>query len=351
MGVRDQAARWPTTAKQEGTGMQMRDFGRTGLKTSVFGFGCGNVGGLMVRGDPVVQERTVARALAVGINYFDTAVQYGNGVSETNLGRVWAKLKPNAIVGTKVRLTREERADIAGAVARSLDGSLKRLGMSCVDIFHLHNAITLDGAGESLSAKTVLEEVVPAFEKLRQQGKLRFFGITAIGDTGALHQVIDSGAFHSAQIIYNMLNPSAGTAVPAGYPAQDYDRLLDHALTAGVGTVGIRTLAGGALTGIAERHPIASPPPKPIGSALSYEGDLQRAQRFVPLVREGFAANLAELSTRFVISHSGIGTVLVGMATPTEFEQALTAVEKGKLPVAALGLLTELQRGFVGEQR
>jgi aryl-alcohol dehydrogenase-like predicted oxidoreductase len=331
--------------------MQMRDFGRTGLKTSALGFGCGSVGGLMVRGNPAEQERTVARALAAGINYFDTAVQYGNGVSETNLGRVWAKLKPNAIIGTKVRLTQAERTDIAGAVTRSLDGSLKRLGMGCVDIFHLHNAITRDGAGESLSAKTVLEEVVPAFEKLRQHGKLRFLGITAVGDTEALHQVIDSGAFHSAQISYNMLNPSAGTAVPAGYPAQDYARLLDHTLAADVGTVGIRALAGGALTGIAERHPIASPPPEPIGSALSYEGDLQRARRLAPLVREGFAANLAEVAVRFVISHSGISTVLVGMATPAEFEQALTAVEKGKLPAAALALLADLQRGFIGEQR
>lgn len=331
--------------------MQMRDFGRTGLKTSVFGFGCGNVGGLMVRGNPAERERTVARALAAGINYFDTAAQYGNGVSETNLGRVWAKLKPNAIVGTKVRLTLAERADIASAVARSLEGSLKRLGMGCVDILHLHNAITLDGAGESLSAKTVLEEIVPAFEKLRRQGKMRFLGITAVGDTEALHRVIDSGAFHSAQIGYNMLNPSAGASVPAGYPAQDYARLLDHTLAAGVGTVGIRALAGGALTGIAERHPIAGPPPEPIGSAMSYGVDQQRARRLAPLVREGFAANLAEVAVRFVISHSGISTVLVGMATPDEFEQALTAVEKGKLPAAALALLADLQRGFVGEPR
>jgi L-galactose dehydrogenase/L-glyceraldehyde 3-phosphate reductase len=82
--------------------MEMRDFGRTGLRVSVFGFGCGAVGGLMVRGAPVDQERAVARALEAGINYFDTAVLYGNGASETNLGRVWAKLKPAAHIGTKV---------------------------------------------------------------------------------------------------------------------------------------------------------------------------------------------------------------------------------------------------------
>ena len=57
--------------------MEMRVFGRTGMRLSVLGFGCGAVGGLMVRGDALEQERTVARAIAVGVNYFDTAVQYG----------------------------------------------------------------------------------------------------------------------------------------------------------------------------------------------------------------------------------------------------------------------------------
>ena len=254
--------------------MEMRDFGRTGMRVSVFGFGCGAVGGLMVRGALADQERAVARALEVGINYFDTAVQYGNGASETNLGRVWAKLKPAAHVGTKVRFTQAERGNIARAAAASLNGSLRRLGMDHVDIFHLHNAITADGRDESFSVKMVLEEVVPAFETLRQQGKTRFLGITAVGETAALHQVIDSGAFQSAQVSYNMLNPSAGMAIPAGYPAQDYGRLLDHTTAAGVGTIGIRALAGGALSGAADRHPIASAPPEPIGSAMSYQADL-----------------------------------------------------------------------------
>jgi aryl-alcohol dehydrogenase-like predicted oxidoreductase len=68
--------------------MHLRVFGRTGMQLSVLGFGCGAVGGFMVRGDPADQERTIARAIAAGVNYFDTAVQYGNGESEKNLGRV-----------------------------------------------------------------------------------------------------------------------------------------------------------------------------------------------------------------------------------------------------------------------
>src|SRR5580658_7116832 len=108
--------------------MQLRTFGRTGLKLSVLGFGCGAVGGLMVRGEHADQERTVARALAAGVNYFDTAVQYGNGESEKNLGRVLQTLKPaDVFVGTKVRLPARDFTRIADAVTQSLEGSLARL--------------------------------------------------------------------------------------------------------------------------------------------------------------------------------------------------------------------------------
>jgi aryl-alcohol dehydrogenase-like predicted oxidoreductase len=332
--------------------MDMRVYGRTGMRLSVLGFGCGAVGGLMVRGDPRDQERAIARALAVGVNYFDTAVQYGDGESEKNLGRVLQNLKPaDAVVGTKVRLPGAEFGRIADTVSKSLDGSLTRLRRERVDIFHLHNAITEHGGGEALSVAQVLEEVVPAFERLRQQGKTRFLGLTAIGDTRALHQVIDAGGFDSAQVVYNMLNPSAAEALPENYPAQDYGRLFDHTKAAGTGVIGIRVLAGGALSGSSERHPIASPPPEPIGSAMSYDADIARARRLMPLVAEGFAASLTEAATRFAIGHPAVGTILVGMATPQQFEDALAAVEKGPLPPAALQRLETLRQGFVGEPR
>ena len=139
---------------------------------------------------------------------------------------------------------------IADAVTTSLEGSLARLRLDRVDIFHLHNPITETGGGSALSVRQVLDDVVPAFERLRQQGKIRFLGLTAVGDTAALHQVIDARAFDSAQVVYNMLNPSAADELPANYPAQDYGRLFDHTKAAGVGVVGIRVLAGGALSGL-----------------------------------------------------------------------------------------------------
>ena len=100
--------------------MQLRTFGRTGMQISVLGFGCGAVGGLMVRGDPADQDRTIARAIEAGVNYFDTAVQYGNGESENNLGRVLQNLKPaDVIVGTKVRVPPGEFGRIAETVKLS----------------------------------------------------------------------------------------------------------------------------------------------------------------------------------------------------------------------------------------
>jgi len=332
--------------------MELRVFGRTGMQLSVLGFGCGAVGGLMVRGDPADQERTIARAIDAGVNYFDTAVQYGDGESEKNLGRVLHRLKPaNAIVGTKVRVPASEFGRIGNVVTASLEASLTRLRLDRVDIFHLHNPITEAGGGSALSVRQVLGDVVPAFERLRGQGKTRFLGITAVGDTNALREVISSRAFDSAQVVYNMLNSSAAAELPANYPAQDYGRLFDLTQAAGVGVVGIRVLAGGALSGSAERHPIASPAPEPIGSAMNYDADLERASRLMPLVREGFAASLTEAATRFAISHPAMGTILVGMATPQQFEDALAAVLRGPLPQAALERLSALRQGFSGEPR
>src|SRR4051812_49975763 len=90
--------------RSRSTTMEMRDFGRSGIRVSLLGFGCGAVGGLMVRGDPADQERTIARALEAGVNYFDTAVQDWEGAFARNPRRGLKKLKPRrAAIGTKGR--------------------------------------------------------------------------------------------------------------------------------------------------------------------------------------------------------------------------------------------------------
>jgi L-galactose dehydrogenase/L-glyceraldehyde 3-phosphate reductase len=341
----------PRGSSEEAATVEKRRFGRTGLDLSVLGFGCGAVGGLMIKGDAADQERAVWRALELGINYFDTAQMYGDGQSEINLGRVLKALKPDCHVGTKVRLPPTERGRIGQAIAASLEASLKRLQRDSIDLFQFHNAIVDTTKGADFSAETVLDEVVPAFERLRAQGKFRFFGITANGETPALHRVIDAKAFDTAQASYNLLNPSPGAAVPAGYPAQDYGNLLGHAKAADMGIIVIRVLAGGAISGTEERHPLGSPPPAPIGSGADYRRDVERARRFEPLVSEGHADSLIEASIRYVIAQSAVSTVLVGYSTMEHLEYAVRAIEKGPLSPAALARIAEIQRGFAGEPR
>src|SRR5439155_1485992 len=105
------------------------------------GFGCGNVGGLMVRGTAAERERAIARAVELGINYFDTAPSYGDGQSEQNLSAALRSRRATVYVGTKFRLDAADLRDVRRAIGYSLDASLKRLGMERVDLLQLHNNI------------------------------------------------------------------------------------------------------------------------------------------------------------------------------------------------------------------
>jgi len=326
--------------------MEYRVLGRTGLRVSALGFGCGDVGGLMVRGAPADRERGVARALELGINYLDTAPAYGSGESEKNLGQVLRALKPQVIVGTKWRLVAADLADVGGAVARSVETSLGRLGLERVDLLHLHNLIGRVGEERPLGVARVLEVIVPAVRRLQEQGKVRFFGVTASGETGALHRTLASGAIDTAQTVFNLLNPSGAYEVPAGYPAQDYDRLLTLGQEQRVGTIGIRVLAGGALSGQVARHPTAIPTVAPIASGPDYATDAQRARALEPLVAQGHAGSVVEAALRFAITGPALSTVLIGCSDLGQLEFAAAAVNKGPLPPAALASLREIWAQF-----
>ena len=197
----------------------------------------------------------------------------------------------------------------------------------------------------------MLGEVVPAFERLREQGKTRFYGITAVGDTPALHRVVDARVFDTAQVSYNLLNPSAGAAVAPGYPAHDFGNLLAHTKAADMGVIAIRVLAAGALSGTEQRHPLGSPSVEPIGSGSSYRIDVERARRLEPLVREGYADSLIELAIRFVISHEAVSTALVGISTLEHLEYAAAAANKGPLPRETIERIAAVQNDFLGEPR
>jgi aryl-alcohol dehydrogenase-like predicted oxidoreductase len=328
------------------TSMEYRTLGRTGLKVSALAFGCGDVGGIMVRGAPADRERAVARAVELGINYLDTAPSYGSGQSERNTGAVLRALRPDVLVGSKCRLSPADLADVPGALTRSVDTSLSLLGIPRLDLFHLHNPMARIRSERRLGLGDVLDAVAPAARRLQEQGKIRFFGVTALGETGALHRALASGAIDTAQVCLNLLNPTAVHPVPSGFPAQDFDQLAVLGHEHGVGTIGIRVLAGGALTGQVARHPIAIPAVDPIASGPDYATDASHARIFEPLVKEGLAQSVLEAAFRFALSTDAMSTVLIGTSDLTQLEFAAASVAKGPLPAPALdrlrGLWSEL---------
>jgi len=331
--------------------MNYRTLGKSGLRVSALGFGCGNVGGLMIRGAPAERERAVARALELGINYFDTAPSYGEGISEQNLGLALKALRATPYVGTKFSLAASERGNVAAAVRRSLEASLRRLGLERVDLLQLHDRIVADpaaGRDRAADLALVLGEIVPALEKLRTQGKTRLYGITALGDTEALHRALASGALDTAQVCLNVLNPSASVDVPPGFPGQDFRRLLSVAGEQRVGVIVIRAAAAGALSGTETRHPIAVPSVEPIASGRDYATDVQRARTLGALLEEGHVDSLIEASLRFALTDEAVSTVLLGYSSVEQLEYAAAALAKGPLPPPALTRLVGLWRRFTG---
>ena len=123
--------------------MQLRNVGSSDLVVSEVAFGCGGNAGLMVRGERREQVRVVARALELGVTYFDNAPDYGNGAAERNLGLVLKELGTRPVLNSKVEIRAADLVDIAGHVVRSTEASLTRLGVDQLDMLQIHNGPSL----------------------------------------------------------------------------------------------------------------------------------------------------------------------------------------------------------------
>ncbi len=319
--------------------MEYRTLGKNGPRVSLLGFGCGAIGGLLVKGDPSEQRRTVARALEAGVTYFDTAPAYGNGRSEETIGPLLKELNADVVIGTKFRLAPEDLPNAAVRIREQLEASLKRLGRDSVDLFNLHNRVGVDLSGNqgALSVEDVLGPVAEGLAKVREAGLTRLIGITGLGNTADLHTVVGSGLFDSVQTYVNAINPSAGWAVQGSGGAQNFDRLLDTMQQAGAGGVGIRVLAAGALAGtpLEGRHQNAGDPGRGLTAGGEYNDDLERGRRLGELAAELHLESAAELSYRLVIRHPALSTALVGASEYSQLEDAIRWVERGPLDDAA----------------
>jgi aryl-alcohol dehydrogenase-like predicted oxidoreductase len=305
--------------------MQYRTIGKTGLRVSEIGFGCGNNAVLMVKASYEDQLQAVRHALDLGINYFDTAFAYGLGKSEENLGRILNQLKTPAVISTKIRLDADALTDLKAATQREVEAGLRRLQRDSVDLIQLHTRVVTGQQpdqrfgmtpGEILGRSGVLE----GLKAMRDKGKVGYFGFTGLGDPAALHEVVDSGAFHSFQAYYNLLNPSAGHPVAPGFSALDYGLLIDRAAARGMGVAVIRVLAAGALTS----NPGAGggSTPEPLSKGSEYSLDVQRAEKLkAALALDG--KGLTQAAIRFGLMNPKVSTVLVGFSNTAHIDEAV----------------------------
>ena len=312
--------------------MKYRQLGNTDIQISEIGFGCGNTAGLMIWGSKAERIKSAEHAMDLGINYFDTAATYGQGRSEENLGPVLSELSSRPLVGSKVALQEEELADIPKFVRASVERSLSRLGLDYLDIVHLHNRVTVRrDPGKTLAIGALLDTeqmlgdsgIQETFEELKKEGKLRYYGFCAFGgDPAAYHEIADRGRFDSLLVFYNILNPSSDRFMPDNFTQHDYGQILSKASEKGIGTVILRVLEAGALSGDATPHELNQGGPS---SDPSYAQNALRANA-LHFLKKDDSETLAQVAIRFALMNPKVSTVLVGFSELTQINEAVSCV-------------------------
>jgi L-galactose dehydrogenase/L-glyceraldehyde 3-phosphate reductase len=313
--------------------LKKRHFARTGLNVSEVVLGGGIVGGILILPDENVRHAALERIIAAGINWIDTAASYGNGVSEQTIGRHLPHLNPRPHISTKFIVAPEDHGDVAGAITHSLEQSLKRLRLDRVDLLQLHNHIRHEHGPRAITPEQVLRRggVADALDGLKAQGLIGAFGLTAASDMRAVREVIDSGRFDTAQVYYNMINPSAAwDRVPPGWSADDLAGLVATCQRHGMGLMNIRVFAGGSL---------ASPQRHGREFVMFPGADLDSEEKRAAAVRHALGHTYgtpAQAALRFALARTDFACHVAGIADLAQLDEALAAVRLGPLPPDAL---------------
>ena len=238
-----------------------------------------------------------------------------------------------------MRLDPTHLDDIQGQVEASLEASLRRLRLDRVELFQLHNALGPATTDRQLDVRHVLEAggALDALERVREQGLTRLIGITALGEVGACKQVIATGRLDTAQVYYNLLNPSAARpAMPAAWTGQSFCGLIEACQAHGVAVMNIRVLAAGVLAS-EQRHGRENP----VTEAADLTTEAVRARAVMARLGDRFGSP-AQTALRFALANPDLACVVVGMAEIGHLEEALAAAAMGPLPAAAMAELDAL---------
>ncbi len=303
--------------------MIYRTLGRTGLRVSILGMGTGgpNVLGQRLGRDESEMKALLYRAFDLGINLFDTAREYLD--SEVILGRALEDIpRADVVVSTKFGAVLAVDSGVqimsAAEVIDTVEASLSRLRLSEIDVVMVGGLLT------SGSVAVVLEEQVPALERLRRQGKVRHVGSSEASSSDGAHDwlrhVLPTDVFDVVMVGHNMLNQSARRNV---FPA-----CVDR----NVGVMNIYT----------SRRVMSDPRRlREVLADLAVRGvvsdDVASAEEPLGwLIESGEVESLVEAAYRYAAYTEGVSTVMTGTIDPGHLGQNVESVLKGPLSAEAI---------------
>ena len=324
--------------------MKHRTFGRTGIEVSEIIFGAGAVGGIVIHKDDATKREAIRWALAGGINWIDTAAQYGNGKSEEALGWLIPETGAKPRLSTKFGLDVENLNDIPAQIEQRLNASLARLKRTSVDLLQLHNRIGAKPGGRVMTVEQILGKngVADGLERLREKGLIRHMGITAIGETASVREVIRSKRFDSAQVYYNLLNPSAGRSMPKAWTGQNMGGIIEACRACNVAVMAIRIFAAGVIA-TDERHGRES--------VLLSDTSVAEDERKTKAVFDAIGSDQgtrAQIALRFVLANPDVSCAVIGSAELHHIDEALQAAAMGPLLPNVLARLEPLYESDFG---
>lgn len=293
--------------------MNYREFGRTGLKVSEIGYGAWGIGNSQWQGaDDSESLKALHKSIDLGLNFIDTALAYGNGHSETLVGQVIRERSENIYVASKIPPKNRTWPASAGVpveevfprdyVIKCTERSLKNLGVEAIDIHQLHV-----WSDEWVNQGDWLE----AIQKLKEQGKIRFFGIS-INDHQPSNAIklIETGLADSVQVIYNLFDQSPE------------DELLPACEKHQIGVIVRVPFDEGGLTG--KVTPETTFPSSDFRNHYFRDDRKQQVYDRVKRIAsdlEVSVENIAEIALRYILSHPAVSTVIPGMRSIRNVER------------------------------
>jgi len=294
--------------------MDYTTLGRTGLRVSVAGLGCGGSSRLGMGYGSSTREaaRIVRLSLDLGVNFIDTAMIYG---TEEAVGEALQGVpRDQVVVSTKSQIAIDERRLEPATIVANLEASLRRLRLEYVDIFHLHGVRPHHYAHALAVRETLLQA--------QDAGKVRHIGITETGpfDHGhrMLRQALADGAFEVVMTAFHLLNQNTRALV------------LERARASGVGT----------LIMFAVRRLFSDPEMlrqtiRQLAAAGKVAQELARSHDPLGfLVYEGGASSVIDAAYRFVRHEPGVDVVLFGSGNPEHVRSNVDSILKPPLPDA-----------------